>query len=311
MGSSGENTAGGVGFRAALRGDVSEASGRLVAATAWLFVLLGTNVPRIVATEAFGVDPPWLGPAQMLAVGGLLALTVLDDRFRALQSFALVLLAVNFVTAEPVGDVLGPLVVAAGERWAFLVSFLFKAGVALVVAGVLLARGDDRSALFLERGDLSATATGERIPLVGAGRSWWVHGTLTGGAVVGTLAAVLALGGGNFAVDAGSVAGLLGAAVVVVVGASANAFAEEFLFRAAPLADLSEVLAKNHAMVLLGALFGLSHYYGAPGGVPGVLMTFFLGWWLTKSLLETRGIAVAWTVHVLLDVLILLVLLEP
>lgn len=70
---------------------------------------------------------------------------------------------------------------------------------------------------------------------------------------------------------------ILALGTLVTVGAAVNAFQEEFVFRAAPLSQIMGVIGKNHALVLLGAAFGFSHYYGTPGGVAGVFMTLFLG----------------------------------
>jgi hypothetical protein len=48
--------------------------------------------------------------------------------------------------------------------------------------------------------------------------------------------------------------------------------------------------------------FGIGHFYGIPYGVIGVLMAGFLGWWLGKSMLETRGLWWAWFIHFVQDV---------
>ena len=50
--------------------------------------------------------------------------------------------------------------------------------------------------------------------------------------------------------------------------------------------------------------FGLGHFYGIPNNVPGLLMSAFLGWFLGKSLLETKGFFWAWVIHFLPDALI-------
>jgi len=55
---------------------------------------------------------------------------------------------------------------------------------------------------------------------------------------------------------------------------------------------------------LMAAYFGIGHFYGIPYGVIGVLMAGFLGWFLGKSMLETRGLGWAWFIHFWQDVLI-------
>ena len=57
-------------------------------------------------------------------------------------------------------------------------------------------------------------------------------------------------------------------------------------------------------MAITTVFFGLGHFYGVPNGVPGVLLSSFLGWFLGKSLLETKGFFWAWLLHFLPDVII-------
>jgi hypothetical protein len=46
------------------------------------------------------------------------------------------------------------------------------------------------------------------------------------------------------------------------------------------------------------------HYYSAVNGVVGVLLTIFMGWMLTKAMLETRGFFWPWLIHFTQDVII-------
>jgi hypothetical protein len=86
--------------------------------------------------------------------------------------------------------------------------------------------------------------------------------------------------------------------------AAINSFNEEFTLRAAPLAELKDVLGKQQSLLLTTVYFGLGHYYGIPSGVFGVLLASFLGWFIGKSILETRGFAWAWLIHFLPDAII-------
>jgi membrane protease YdiL (CAAX protease family) len=83
-----------------------------------------------------------------------------------------------------------------------------------------------------------------------------------------------------------------------------NAFNEEFTLRAAPLSQLWATLGKQQALMITTAFFGLGHFYGIPSGVLGVLLSSFLGWFLGKSMLETRGFFWAWLIHFLPDAFI-------
>jgi len=90
----------------------------------------------------------------------------------------------------------------------------------------------------------------------------------------------------------------------ILLAAALNAFNEEMTYKASFLSVLENVVGKNHALWLMAAYFGIGHYYGVPYGVIGVLMAGFLGWFLGKSMLETRGLWWAWFIHFLQDVLI-------
>ncbi|HUN24455.1 MAG TPA: CPBP family intramembrane metalloprotease [Anaerolineales bacterium] len=83
-----------------------------------------------------------------------------------------------------------------------------------------------------------------------------------------------------------------------------NAFSEEAIFRMGVVSPLYGKLALPWIAVLSGVLFGLPHYFGKPSGVVGVLMAGFLGWLLALSLLETRGLFLAWALHFVQDVVI-------
>ncbi|MFT6005009.1 MAG: hypothetical protein ACI8UQ_002153, partial [Bacteroidia bacterium] len=51
------------------------------------------------------------------------------------------------------------------------------------------------------------------------------------------------------------------------------------------------------------------HYFGTPGGIIGVIVAGFLGWFLAKSILETKGFFWAWFIHFLQDVVIITAML--
>jgi hypothetical protein len=91
---------------------------------------------------------------------------------------------------------------------------------------------------------------------------------------------------------------------VALLIAAMNAFNEEFTLRAAPLSTLLPAIGKQQALMITTVYFGLGHFYGIPNNVPGVLMSAFLGWFLGKSLLETKGFFWAWIIHFLPDALI-------
>lgn len=88
-----------------------------------------------------------------------------------------------------------------------------------------------------------------------------------------------------------------------------NSAVEELIFRVlliegwAPYFDFA-VLA-----LVSGLAFGIPHYFGNPGKLPGVVMASFLGWVLARSILDTGGMAWAWAIHFAQDVPIFTILL--
>lgn len=88
-----------------------------------------------------------------------------------------------------------------------------------------------------------------------------------------------------------------------------NSFTEEIIFRVIGVEGLSSVLSVSIIALLSGLWFGIPHYFGTPGKIPGVLMAGFLGWIAAISIMETGGIAAAWGIHFVQDVLIITMLL--
>lgn len=83
-----------------------------------------------------------------------------------------------------------------------------------------------------------------------------------------------------------------------------NSFNEEIITRFSVVGLLEDHLKPIQIMWSSAFIFGLIHYFGNPGGFIGVLMAGFLGWLLTKSIIETKGIGVAWVVHFVQDIVI-------
>ena len=83
-----------------------------------------------------------------------------------------------------------------------------------------------------------------------------------------------------------------------------NAFSEEMTYRAPMLATLEPVVGGRHALWQAAVFFGVAHYFGIPGGLVGAVLSIFMGWMLSKAMLETRGLFWAWWIHFLSDVVI-------
>lgn len=90
----------------------------------------------------------------------------------------------------------------------------------------------------------------------------------------------------------------------ILLFAMMNAFTEESITRLSLVTALHGLVPNAVIYIASALLFGIPHYFGVPGGVVGALMAAFLGWLLSKSVIETRGMFWAWFIHFLQDVII-------
>ncbi len=95
-----------------------------------------------------------------------------------------------------------------------------------------------------------------------------------------------------------------------IVFALSNSFVEESITRLGVVVVLKDAVKDRTIPFVSALLFGSIHYWGNPGGILGVLVAGFLGWFLTKSILETKGIFWAWWIHFLQDVIIITAILS-
>jgi hypothetical protein len=104
---------------------------------------------------------------------------------------------------------------------------------------------------------------------------------------------------GNFSVN------VFPGLVLVILFALSNSFVEEIIYRFSFVGVGLELKVSPFLIQGLAALtFGLIHYYGTPSGILGVLLATFIGWFLSKSMIETQGFFWAWFIHFLQDVVI-------
>lgn len=90
----------------------------------------------------------------------------------------------------------------------------------------------------------------------------------------------------------------------IVLFSLVNSFVEEMITRFGVVVSLKGALSDKIIPFVSAAVFGIIHFWGTPGGIFGVLFAGFLGWFLSKSIIETRGIYWAWLIHFLQDVVI-------
>jgi membrane protease YdiL (CAAX protease family) len=266
-----------------------------------LLALLGRDVPA----GPLGLD--WLQWARVLVLTGLWALTWVWPTAKPLRGFVLALLAF-WVGAQ----LIQPFVFdrAVWTNWIERVSWGIwvvadrleeRLILVALTALTLIGSGIGRRELFLVRGNPSAPAQPSRLHLLKEPTPWnrVARGWLP--YYVAIAAIVLGI---QIRPDLSQISRALIVLPAVVIAAAINALAEEFMFRSVPLARLEPVVGTQQAIWMAAGLFGLMHYFGWPGGPMGVLLNVYLGWWAAKSMIETRGIVWAFSLHFLGDVII-------
>ena len=158
--------------------------------------------------------------------------------------------------------------------------------------------------VFLLKGDLSARAS--RIAWLGIpeARFTWGRLSVVSGLLIaaGTLLlTLLTVTGFSQPAALGRLPPLL---PLILLLALVNSFSEGVVYRSSVLGPLREALPKERLLLVSAAFFGVAHYYGAPGGVLGVIMSGALGWYMGRSMYETEGFVSAWLIHFFQDVVI-------
>lgn len=285
---------------------------RALLVVAWIATLLASSAGLIAWRSLAGQEPSWLPVVHVVGLLVLLVFACIQHSFKPLRGFLLVLLVI-FTMGFGGGWRWGVISWVRGSvEWdAFEAAVPWAASAlglhalrllpALAVLCTLLLLGRHKQEFFLAKGDLRAMVQPSRLLGMKKPEPWPRIGTI--------FAVIFMAGTAFFLLSTSDVTGeqaLRGIPLLPVVIAIAfmNGFNEEFTLRAAPLSELRRVLGDRNALLLTTIFFGLGHYYGVPNGWLGVLLSAFLGWFLGKSLIETGGIAWAWVIHALPDVII-------
>lgn len=97
---------------------------------------------------------------------------------------------------------------------------------------------------------------------------------------------------------------LISSIPIILVLALINSFSEGLFYRSTIISTLDGIIVKDEIILLSAIVFGSFHYHGAPGGIIGVVMSTVLGWFLAKSVYETKGMLCGWFIHFCQDVVI-------
>ena len=281
-------------------------------AIAWIATLLASSLDVILCKELTGGIPYWLPWIHALGLITIFGLTVFIRRLTSLRSFIAILLVIFFLGFGG-GWQWGiipyfretPMWISweAQAPWAFsaISTHLLRLTPALIILAFLLLRGRKRSDLFLVKGNISAPVEPSKLLGMKKSESWKRIGSIFAVIFASVTLIYLTISNPPSLSTIESAFYLIPVAIVI---AAINAFNEEFTLRAAPLSELQSSVGKHQGLMVTTLFFGLGHYYGVPSGILGVILASFLGWFLGKSMLETKGFTWAWLIHFLPDVFI-------
>lgn len=285
---------------------------KTIIATAWVATLLASSLDVILWKELTGGIPYWLPWIHVVALTTIFVLTLILPQIRSLRKFTAILLIIfllGFGGGWQWGLIPYLRETAIWVNWetqapwalSAISTHLLRLLPALIILAFLLFSGRKRSDLFLVKGNVRAPVEPSRLLGMKKAEPWTRIGTIF--AVIFASVTLIYLALSNFP-SLRTLELALPLIPVAIVIAAINAFNEEFTLRAAPLSELKNSVGKHQGLMITTLFFGLGHFYGVPSGVLGVLLASFLGWFLGKSMLETKGFIWAWLIHFLPDVFI-------
>jgi hypothetical protein len=291
----------------------TEAShGSALLCVAWAATLAASTLTLIPWRELLGGEPSWWWCATAIVITSLLASTLLVESLKPVRGY-LTIISLIFFLGFGGGWQMGLLhLISRSQFWidsvestqwviSALTIHLLRLVIPLSILCYLHARGRSLKDVYLIKGDISAMAEPTRLIGLKKTEPWTRIGSVF--AVIfsaGTVAFVLL--SARPSVDI--LIRVLPLIPVAVVIAIINGFNEEFTLRAAPLSELVSAVGKDQALLMTTVFFGLGHFYGVPPNLIGVALAGFLGWFLGKSILETRGFFWAWFIHFVQDVFV-------
>ena len=273
-----------------------------------ILVLIASIAIDIILQQTIGYVPAVLARIKILVLACIYFISFFSQKLRPLSGFLLILLAIltinmltGFIQTTSFWKSTFNTASFAGN---FGSSILLKIIGILPILAVLFLIFRSRSEFYLCIGDLKQKAS--RINWLGIKENQITWGKL---AIISGL--LISLGTILLTIitvtNVSEIKGLgnwLSYLPLILVLALANSFCEGLIFRSAIMATLKDELPKNQLVLIAALFFGISHYYGAPGGPLGVIMSGLLGWYMCRSMYETKGFVSSWMIHAMQDVVI-------
>jgi membrane protease YdiL (CAAX protease family) len=269
----------------------------------WIAVLIASSLSHVILRIFSPYDSFWVYGGQFVALFLLFILTYFIQDLKPIRRLLLGLLAFVFGW-----DILQPIITAPNSAWSIWQQHLSPDGQiitdelvrllpALIMALTLIGSNLRRTDLFLRVGNLRAPV--QILQRLHLSISWLVFAGVF--LVIAAIILPLYL---SMTVNV-QITSAIAHLPLILVAAALNASSEEFQFRSVLLAQ-SKPLGARQGIWVTTVLFALGHFFGQPSGVIGVLLAGLAGWIWAMGTIETRGIAFAWFLHFVQDVVILL-----
>jgi hypothetical protein len=287
-------------------------------ALAWTAMIVASSVGIIIWRELFTVEPewwPWIHGAILVAILGL---SVAYGPTRPMWRYFSILVIIFFlgfgggwnfglVPMIRSSAVWNSWIVTIPVPYDSLAVHALRLTPAFAVLTFLLVTGRRPKDFYLIKGQIDADAEPSRLLGMKSPEAWTKLARPFIIIFVVVTIVFLVIGNQPTAEQLMDGLPLLPAALLI---AMMNGFNEEFTLRAAPLSELEPRIGKLQGLMITSFYFGFGHFYGIPSGIIGVALSAFLGYFLGKSMLETRGFFWAWLIHFLPDVFIFYFLLS-
>ena len=183
-------------------------------------------------------------------------------------------------------------------------SILLKIIGIIPVVGILIALFKSPTAVYLTKGDLSVKADEIKGLSIKKDKISWGKLAIISSLLISLGTVLLTIFTVQWTSTNVNIDNLIKYFPFVIILAILNSLSEGLLFRSAILGSLKNVLPKSQAIFIAAMIFGIAHYYGAPSGFVGVIMSGLLGWYMLRSMYETKGFASSWIIHFMQDVVI-------
>jgi hypothetical protein len=280
----------------------------------WTIVLIASPLAIIFWRTLVAHEPFWWPWIHFAALLFFLLLTFFKSALKPFSRFTAIVFVI-FIMGYGGGWNWGLIpFIRSSEIWSLWITqaptafseimlHLLRLSPALIILSFLILSGRKRKDFYLIKGDTRAKIEKSRILGIKKPEPW-IRTALIFSAVFASVTTLFLIAVNGFPLETFISNWFL--IPIAFLIATMNAFNEEFTLRAAPLGEIEPVIGKSNSLLVTATYFGLGHYFGVPSGVLGVLFSGFLGWFLGKSMIETKGFFVAWLVHFITDIPIFL-----